>query len=79
MTKEETVLRERLEAQLRFEMLLTEISTGFINIAPDQVDDAIQDAQRRVCESLDIDRSALWQFFEREPGALLLTHIHQPP
>jgi formate hydrogenlyase transcriptional activator len=79
MTKEETDLREKLEAQLRFEMLLTEISTGFINIAHDQVDDAIQDAQGRVCECLDIDRSTLWQIFGRNPGACLLTHIHQPP
>jgi len=79
MTKEEAGLREELEAQLRFEMLLTEISTGFINIAHDQVDNAIQDAQRRVCESLDIDRSTLWQIFRGNPGACLLTHIHQPP
>jgi transcriptional regulator with GAF, ATPase, and Fis domain len=78
MTKEEAILREELEAQLRFEMLLTEISTGFINIAHDQVDDAIQDAQRRVCERLDIDRSTLWQIFGDNPDACLLTHVHQP-
>ncbi len=79
MKQTEAYLRKELEARARFEMLLAEISAGFINIPADRVDHAIQDAQRRVCDSLDIDRSTLWQVSEREPGALLLTHIHQPP
>ena len=71
---------ERLEyaERLRFEMLLAELSAWFINLPPDQIDSHIEDAQKRICEFLDLDRSTLWQTCETEHGALLLTHIHQP-
>jgi formate hydrogenlyase transcriptional activator len=68
-----------LEERLRFETLLTELSAHFINLPADRIDSDIEDAQRRICELLDLDRSALFQVPEREPGTLLLTHIHQPP
>jgi transcriptional regulator with GAF, ATPase, and Fis domain len=79
MTQTEEYLSKELEARLRFEMMLAEISTGFINMPAGEVDHGIQDAQRRVCECLDFDRSTLWQISEREPHAFLLTHMHQPP
>jgi transcriptional regulator with GAF, ATPase, and Fis domain len=79
MTQTEADLRKELEARLRFEMMLAEISTGFINMPAGQVDQGIQDAQRRVCECLGLDRSTLWQISEREPDAFLLTNMHQPP
>ena len=63
---------------LRFETLLAEISTLFINLPPEQIDSEIEEAQRRICKFLDIDRSTLWQFQEQEPGTLLLTHMCQP-
>ena len=71
--------RLKLQAQLRFEMLLAEISGRFINLPVDRIDKEIEDAQRRICELLDLDRCTLWQTCEGEPGTLLLTHIHQPP
>ena len=64
---------------LRFEMLLAEISTFFINLPADRIDSEIEVAQRRVCEFLDLDRSALFQKSEEKPGSVLLTHVHQPP
>ncbi len=79
MTPSEEDLNKELEAQLRFEMMLAEISTGFINIPAGQVDKGIQETQHRVCECLELDRSTLWQFSEDDPGAFLLTHLHQPP
>jgi transcriptional regulator with GAF, ATPase, and Fis domain len=60
-------------------MLLAEISTFFINLPADRIDSEIEAAQRRVCEFLDLDRSALFQKSEGEPDSLLLTHVHQPP
>jgi hypothetical protein len=42
--------------QLRFEMLLAEISTFFINLPADRIDSEIEAAQRRVCEFLDPTR-----------------------
>jgi transcriptional regulator with GAF, ATPase, and Fis domain len=55
------------------------MSARFVNLPADRVDSEIEDAQRRICEYLDIDRSTLWQVVEGEPGALLLTHFHQIP
>jgi formate hydrogenlyase transcriptional activator len=71
----EQVLGERL----KFETLLAEISARFVVLPAKRIDSDIEDAQRRICELLDLDRSTLWQFYEGEPGTLLLTHIHQPP
>jgi formate hydrogenlyase transcriptional activator len=68
-----------LEERLKFETLLTELSAHFINLPADRIDSDIEDAQRRICELLDLERSALFHVSEREPGTLLLTHIHQPP
>jgi formate hydrogenlyase transcriptional activator len=73
------VAEESLKERLKFETLLAELSARFINLPADQLDGEIEGAQRRICEILDIDRSSLWQIAEREPGMLLLTHIHQPP
>jgi hypothetical protein len=68
-----------LEERLKFETLLAEISAHFVNLPADRIDGEIEDAQRRICELLDLDRSTLWQVCEGEPGTLLLTHLHQPP
>jgi PAS domain S-box-containing protein len=70
---------EEPDELLPFERLLADISTLFINLPADQIDNEIAAAQSRICELLDIDRSTLWITFEVDPGVLLLTHIHQPP
>ena len=64
---------------LRFERLLAEISTFFINLPVDRIDSEIGAAQRRVCEFLNLDRSSLFQVPEGEHETLLLTHVYQPP
>ncbi|MDQ1335264.1 MAG: hypothetical protein QG552_2214 [Thermodesulfobacteriota bacterium] len=69
---------ESLKERLRFETLLTEISAEFINLQAEQIDRAIQDAQARICQSLDLERSTLWQACDSDPRTLVLTHIHQP-
>ena len=70
---------ESLEERLKFETLLAEMSAHFINLPADQIDSEIEDAQRRICEFLDLDRSTLWQVCEGAPGTLLLTHLRHPP
>ena len=67
------------DKQLRFERLLAEISTFFINLPADRIDSEIEVAQRRICEFLDLDRSSLFQVPEAEPETMLLTHVYQPP
>jgi formate hydrogenlyase transcriptional activator len=71
--------RLKLEEQLRFETLLSELSARFVNLPADRIDSDIENAQRRICELLDVDRSTLWQVYEGEPETMLLTHFHQPP
>ncbi len=70
---------ENLKKRLQFETLLAELSAHFINLPADRIDSEIEDAQRRICESLALDRSTLWQVPEQESDTMLLTHIHQPP
>jgi formate hydrogenlyase transcriptional activator len=71
-------MHTELEEWLRFETLLAETSSRFINVPADQVDGEIEDAQRRLCDLLDVDRSTLWQASEKEPVSLLMTHMYQP-
>ena len=67
-----------IDERLRFERLLAEISTFFINLPTDRIDSEIEAAQGRVCEFLDLDRSSLFQADEGDPESLMLTHVYQP-
>ena len=79
MRQSEINLLSEMKEELQFEKLLIEISTHFVNLPADRIDDEIKETQRRICEYLDLDRSALWQLSKKEPGKVLLTHVHQPP
>ncbi len=72
-------LRHELEERLRFETLLAEISARFVHLPAEQIDSEIEDAQRRICECLCLDLSALWQWSVESPRFLTLTHLHSPP
>jgi len=71
--------RRSLDKPNRFERLLADLSARFINLPASQVDAAIEDAQRQVCEHLDLDISTLWQMPPDHPGSIILTHSHLPP
>ena len=47
--------------RLRFEMLLTELSAHFVSVTFESINRQIVDAQRRIVQELDLDRSALPQ------------------
>ncbi|MCX6373500.1 MAG: PAS domain-containing protein [Actinobacteria bacterium] len=64
------------ENRLEFEALISDLSSRFINLPPDEVDDEIEDAQRRVCEVLGVDLSALWEETAAADGTLTLTLTH---
>lgn len=70
--------RRELEGQLEFERLLAEVSGRFINLPADRVDGEIFEAQRRVCECLGLDLSALWQWKHETPGNARMTHLYRP-
>ncbi|MBM1002052.1 MAG: GAF domain-containing protein, partial [Desulfofustis sp. PB-SRB1] len=62
-----------------FEALLLEISALFINIPIDTIDSVIEDAQRRICEYLGLDLSSLWQWSEKDPRIMTITHLFSRP
>jgi PAS domain-containing protein len=68
---------EEVKTQLQFETLLSEISTGFINLPAEQIDGAIQESQTRVCKALDLDFAALWQVSHENPDTVYLTHFYR--
>jgi PAS domain S-box-containing protein len=67
---------EPLGDPLEFEALITELSSRFINLPPDEVDGAIEDALRQVCEFLAIDSAVLWQWSAADPAAIVPTHFY---
>jgi len=73
--------RKRAEAQLadrlRFETLLADLSARFVNVPAEQLDDEIEDAQRRVGECLGVEASSLWQMSAETPSVIRLTHVHR--
>jgi len=66
-----------LKERLQFEMLLADMSARFVILSVDQLDGAIEDAQRLVCESLGLDLSALWQWSAEDPRLLTMSHIYR--
>jgi len=79
MEKTDTALRHDLEERLQFETLLAEISAQYINLPVDQIDAGIEDDQRRICEYLGLDLSALWQWSDGSPRFLTVTHLYSLP
>ncbi len=67
---------ERLESRLEFETLIADLSSRFINLPSADVAPAIEDVQRRICEVLGVDLSALWETASAAEGPLVLTHFH---
>lgn len=72
-------LSDRFEERLRFETLLADLSTRYINLPIDQVDSMIEDDQRRICEFLGLDLSTLWQREDGSPRFITLTHLYTAP
>jgi formate hydrogenlyase transcriptional activator len=64
---------------MQFEQLLADLAARFINLPPDKVDTAIEDAQRQICERLGLDISVLWQISPDHPGTIFLTHRYLIP
>src|SRR3954462_12033244 len=62
MTPEAAVLRSALEERLSFERLIADLASTFVHLPAGNVDVAIENAQQRICETLEIDRSTGTQF-----------------
>lgn len=74
--------RKRAEAEmvdrLRFETLLADLSSRFVNVSTEKLDAEIEDAQRRVCECLGLETSTLWELSSTNPDLITLTHVYGP-
>ena len=57
-----------------FETLLADLSSQFILLPSEQIDSAILDAQRRVCECLGLEVASLWQWTPSDPDRWTRTH-----
>jgi two-component system, LuxR family, sensor kinase FixL len=62
----QATFRARLEEQLRFEALLSDLSARFVNVEPSELDREIEAAQGKICRALGIDRSTLGLFIGPE-------------
>ena len=71
--------QSELEALVRFEALLADVSARLINLSPEQVDAELEGAQKQICASLGFDHSSLWQSEEGVPDDCILTHVYRPP
>jgi formate hydrogenlyase transcriptional activator len=67
-----------LEERLRFERLIADLSSKFINLPAGEVDHEVEDAQRRVCEFLGLDLCVLWQWTRDTPRHITITHLYRP-
>ena len=71
-------LRDMLGERLEFEMLIAHLSTTFINVPAENVDEEIERGLREAVEFLGIDRGGLAQFSE-DGQELWMTHSHNTP
>jgi PAS domain S-box-containing protein len=74
--KKQTTSEEQLKERLKFETLLADISSRFVNVPAQDVDSEIMDAERRICELLDLDVTAFWQWSDEGQGFFALTHYY---
>jgi len=85
MTAEPTTLHAEFEERLRFETLIADLSSKFVNLPAGELDREIMDAERRICEVLGLDILALWQMSDEAPDFFTVTHYYsvqegpQPP
>ncbi|MFN7986625.1 MAG: PAS domain-containing protein [Thermoanaerobaculia bacterium] len=68
----------RLRSYEEFELLTAELLSRFVELPSGEVDAAIESAQRRVCELLDIDLCSLWQWTGGSHRFLRMTHLYWP-
>jgi formate hydrogenlyase transcriptional activator len=69
----------QLAESLRFETLLVDLSSKFVNLPTQEVDGEIEAAQRRICECLNLDLCVLWRVLVGVPQDFILTHAYLPP
>jgi PAS domain S-box-containing protein len=72
--KERQQAEKALKYRVEFEDLITALSTHFINLAPEEIDNGINHALRAIGEFLGVDRSYIFQFSE---DLTKMSNIHE--
>lgn len=67
------------ESRLRFELLISDISSSLVHLVPEQVDEALSTNLQKILDFLNIDRAALFQTEEPETEKMTLTHLRVRP
>lgn len=67
---------ESIGNRLEFETLISDLSSRFINLPAGEVDGAIENALRSVCELLGLDLAVLWQWSTAAPDVIAPTHAY---
>jgi diguanylate cyclase (GGDEF)-like protein/PAS domain S-box-containing protein len=65
---------EALAGRLAFEAMIAKVSSNFVNLSPDKIDEGINYALKSVGEHFEVDRSYLYRFSEDEE-TYSVTHI----
>ena len=65
-----------LQQRLDLETLFSDLSTRFIQLPAGEVDRAIEEALRRLCEPLAIELAVLWQWSQTDPDVIRPTHVY---
>ena len=73
MTSEQATLHQALQDRLRFEAMLSDLSSRFVGLPSGEVDREIEHALRDVCELLAIDLAVLWQWSSVDPSTIRAT------
>jgi len=67
-----------LEQQLQFERMISDLSSRFVHLVPEQVDAQIESAMQQICETLGLDRSELAKLDEKD-SKFRITHCWAAP
>ena len=78
MTADPTARIPDLDTRLHLEELLADVASQFMDLPADEVDGAIEQAQRRLCDLLGFDRSSLWHVSGAAGRELYLLSVVQP-
>jgi formate hydrogenlyase transcriptional activator len=66
---------EQINERLRFETMLSDLSTRFVNLSADQIDQEIEQCLKRIAETLNIDRCSVAQL-NNDKTELRVTHAY---
>jgi PAS domain S-box-containing protein len=77
-TEHKTRSADPAESRLEFETLISDLSSRFINLPAGELDGAIENALREVCELLGIELAVLWQWSATAPDVIAPTHAYPP-